>query len=147
MRTAQAALAAFPAEVPSLDQHTTRGVEALGKALGLWEKLEPLVSDFAGRLGERLHAAEMDGAEVGDTTRELVTLLGKLSATIANLVNAVDRAARLRSFLCGGPDSRPDLGRMSDAELVRVIVDVVKARGLTRLLEPPAVVSDGSPAS
>ncbi len=46
-----------------------------------------------------------------------------------NAVKAIDELSRLRSFLAGGPDSRPDLTIKGEIELRAIIVGAIKTMG------------------
>jgi hypothetical protein len=45
-------------------------------------------------------------------------------------VKALDELTRLRSFVAGGPDSRPDLTVRSEIELRAILIQGVQAFGL-----------------
>jgi len=60
-----------------------------------------------------------------------------------NLVKAIDELSRLRSFISGGPDSRPDLSAMGEIELRAVLIAGVRALGITDLKQLSSSPSSG----
>jgi hypothetical protein len=60
----------------------------------------------------------------------LTTLFDRQSKASLNLVKALDELTRLRSFVAGGPDSRPDLTVRSEIELRAILIQGVQAFGL-----------------
>jgi len=147
-------------EPKQLDQPIVRAVGALGQALDAWEVLHPLVADFLAAIGVEVRRGlndemspvnrrdpktgvvyevtymDREGEEVTkdvwmrDVARDLVVWVEKLSRALAAMTKTVDEAARLREFLTGGPDSRPDLTNAGDTELLDTLVEVAVARGL-----------------
>jgi hypothetical protein len=82
------------------------------------------------RVGEALKALE--GVPVEDPVRHAntVTLMyDRMIKAGMNAVKAIDELSRLRSFLAGGPDSRPDLTVKGEIELRAMIVGAVKHMG------------------
>lgn len=65
----------------------------------------------------------------------LTTMYDRMVKAGMNAVKAIDELSRLRSFLSGGPDSRPDLTIKGEVELRAMIVGAVKNMG-------PAVVAE-----
>lgn len=149
-------------EPKALDRPITRAAGALGQALDAWDTLHPLVGDFLREVGVEVrkgldgtlepvsrHDAktgvvyqvrymDREGEEVTrdvwmrDVARDLVVWIEKLSRATAAMTKAVDEAVRLREFISGGPDSRPDLTTASDGELIETLIEVALARGLAR---------------
>lgn len=158
-----------PLDGTKLDPHLDRATRALGQALDSWDTLHPLIGDFLKQVGVEVRAgldrgfghtmrdaktgtaytvsyvSRKDGKEitkdawVREVAHDLVLWVEKLSRTMAAMTKAVDEAARLREFLTGGADSRPDLESASDGELIRILVDVAVARGLWRNIRERAL--------
>jgi hypothetical protein len=84
------------------------------------------------------------GTLLNDVER-LTIVYDRLVKSGLNLTKATDELSRLRSFLSGGPDSRPDLTSASEIELRAIVVSAVRALGITDLkqLEAPAVTTAG----
>jgi hypothetical protein len=59
----------------------------------------------------------------------LTTMYDRMIKAGMNAVKAIDELSRLRSFLAGGPDSRPDLTIKGEVELRHMIVSAVKQMG------------------
>lgn len=144
----------------ALDPPIKRAAGALDQALDAWDTLHPLVADFLKAVGIEVRRGlegtmdpahrhdpktgtvyevtymDREGEEVTkdvwlrDVARDLVVWVEKLSRAFAALTKTVDEAARLREFLTGGPDSRPDLTNASDSELLESVIEVVLARKL-----------------
>lgn len=145
-----------------LDKPIERSASALTQALDAWDTLHPLVADFLREVGIEVRRGlagtldattrhdsktgtpylvqymDRDGEEVTkdvwmrDVARDLIVWVEKLSRSFAALTKTVDEAARLREFLSGGPDSRPDLSNASDGELIETLIEVALARGLAK---------------
>jgi len=160
-------------EPKALDQPIVRAVGALGQALDAWEVLHPLVADFLQAIGVEVRRGlndemspvnrrdpktgvvyevtymDREGEEVTkdvwmrDVARDLVVWVEKLSRALAAMTKTVDEAARLREFLTGGPDSRPDLTAAGDAELIDTLIEVAVARGLVGRIVARAKVLGG----
>ena len=90
-------------------------------------------------LGTRVHAAVaalQDGQVVlGDGTPggavELLTnWYERMARAGRQVVQGLDELTRLRSFLAGGPDSRPDLGQRGEHELMQFLTNAVDKLGL-----------------
>lgn len=71
------------------------------------------------------------GADALEEANKLTTLYDRTSKAGLQLVKALDELTRLRSFLAGGPDSRPDLTLKGEIELRAVVLTAVKQLGLT----------------
>jgi hypothetical protein len=72
-------------------------------------------------------------ATVLDDFDRVTIIYDRLVKAGLNLVKATDELSRLRSFLSGGPDSRPDLSSMSEVELRQIVLVAVRALGITDL--------------
>ncbi len=69
-------------------------------------------------------------AEIGGLDAEATSIIyDRLVKADLNLVKATDELARLRSFMSGGPDSRPDLSSLSEIELRGVVIGLLRAIG------------------
>lgn len=96
-------------------ERTIRHAEHIGKQVSTY--LERLDSAPAGPDGTMADASQA------------TTLLERLTKAGLNLVKATDELSRLRSFLAGGPDSRPDLSGSGEAELRKMLLVAVLALG------------------
>lgn len=72
-------------------------------------------------------------AQVTGSPEEQADLLTKLHERLSkanlNLVKSTDELTRLRSFLAGGPDSRPDLSVRGEHELLLVVLQAAAQLG------------------
>jgi hypothetical protein len=142
---------ASPFAPERLDPVLSESLEALTRSLAAWSRIEPLVTDWIESLSEevaRSKASLVTGAPLvnrqnqptsaGNFVRELMadltTFLERFSKISLNLTKALDEGSRLRSFLGGGPDSRPDLATLSDKELLDILVQSAVARGLGTII-------------
>lgn len=91
---------------------------------------------IAESLGTKVESAidALVKGEVEGTPEEQAELLTRLHERLTkanlNLVKSTDELTRLRSFLAGGPDSRPDLTVKGEIELRMILFAAVKAQGL-----------------
>jgi len=74
-----------------------------------------------------------------ETIERVTVIYDRLVKAGLNLTKATDELSRLRSFLSGGPDSRPDLTAASEIELRAILVAAVKKLGITDLRQLAAV--------
>lgn len=88
------------------------------------DTLEALGEPLAKRIKAEVDANSLD-AEATSIVYDRLVKAG------LNLVKATDELSRLRSFLSGGPDTRPDLSSMGEIELRGVLLMGIKALGLT----------------
>ena len=135
-----------------LDDPISRSLSALGRAIGVWHALEPLLTEFIPVLKEEVESGQRaskyfsrkTGKEVSrnewvrEVAGDLVTWSEKLSRTVGNMTKVVDEASRLRQHLTGNDGARPDLEAASDGELISLLVEVVIARGLWRRVQSRA---------
>lgn len=83
--------------------------------------LHPQLTELGERLTAMLAAGTLDEAGITTRVSRLVDWLEKYGRTSLTLTKVLDEVARLRSFVAGGADSRPDLSSLSDVELARII--------------------------
>lgn len=101
----------------------------------------------ADQLGKKADAAierlslEAPGADALADVETLTALNEKQSKAALNLVKATDELSRLRSFLAGGPDSRPDLSSRGEVELTVILVKAIRAKGWKVVDEAGAEIS------
>ncbi|MCI0632776.1 MAG: hypothetical protein L0206_02490, partial [Actinobacteria bacterium] len=95
----------------------------------LGHQIEPLVAKLKPLLESSPAAAAFDDIE------RVTIVYDRLVKAGLNLVKATDELSRLQSFLSGGPDSRPDLTSASEIELRAIVVQAVRALGITDLRE------------
>ena len=96
-------------------ERTIRHAESLGTQVSAY--LKRLAGAPAGN----------DGA-MADANQATI-LLERLTKAGLNMVKATDELTRLRSFLAGGPDSRPDLTIRGEIELRGIILAAVRDMG------------------
>ena len=110
-----------------------RNIEAMEQ---LGEQIKPLLEV----LKPVLEGTQSDDAL--DNVERVTIIYDRLVKAGLNLVKATDELSRLRSFLSGGPDSRPDLTSASEVELRAILVSAVRKLGITDLrqlqIEAPA---------
>jgi len=83
--------------------------------------LEPCLDKLRQALEARLAAGTLEGPELAAEADRQITWLERYARVAATFTKIVDETARLRSFLAGGADSRPDLASLSSVELRKVI--------------------------
>jgi hypothetical protein len=129
--------------VPALSSHLTpAGYEpaqldaALRSYLATCEKSVRIAESLGKKVEEAVNTliAQMQAATDYDGAAEHATLATtlheRLSKANLNLVKSTDELTRLRSFLAGGPDSRPDLTVKGEVELRVLLFAAVKKLGL-----------------
>lgn len=90
-------------------------------------------------LGKKIKEAlkALDGAtgtDAFDTANKVTILWERLAKTGMALTKATDELTRLRSFLAGGPDSRPDLTVSGELQLRGIVLKAVKLLGKEEVL-------------
>lgn len=117
--------AGFDAE--ALDPSITLAIDRLHKVIADVERIRGTAEPILDRVRQRVETllAESDHAKTAPelvvTLSSLVEMLERYARVGLNFAKITDETARLRSFVAGGADSRPDLGHMSDAELAAFI--------------------------
>jgi Ser/Thr protein kinase RdoA (MazF antagonist) len=107
------------------------------RAVAQAEALGPLVEQAIGLLAETPVADTKE--DVRERASDATLLFERTTKASLNLVKAADELTRLRSFLAGGPDSRPDISAMGEHELRQMIVEFAKS------LPSPAAASVAAP--
>jgi len=137
-------MSAVPARRPILDAPLLPGYDAAAldksvrRYVSIAERNLAVLEDLGAPLGEKVKA------EVANLDAESASIIyDRLVKAGLNLVKATDELSRLRSFLSGGPDSRPDLSSMSEIELRAVVLAAVQSLGITDLKQ----LRDSSPAA
>jgi len=105
----------------ALDAQLTKYVAAAERNLGILE-------DLGAPLAEKVKA-QTAGLDVEATS----IIYDRLVKAGLNLVKATDELSRLRSFLSGGPDTRPDLSSLGETELTVLFINMVRALGVHRV--------------
>lgn len=104
--------------------------KALRKYVAVAEQNMRQVESLGPRVEEALKALEgAEGEDALDTANKMTILYDRMTKAGLNVVKAIDELTRLRSFLAGGPDSRPDLTVRSEIELRAMILTAVKSMG------------------
>lgn len=130
MSTKQAPVSAgFDAE--ALDPAITAAIDRLTKSIADIEKVRAPASAFldaARKRAEELLEAGASTPEIMVTANQLVEWLERYARVALSLTKVTDEAARLRSFVAGGADSRPDVGSLSDAEISVLLTKIAAER-------------------
>lgn len=113
----------------TLRSYLAAGEKSIQVARALGAKVEEAVNTLV---------AEMTGTP--EEQAELLTKLHeRLTKACLNLVKSTDELSRLRSFLAGGPDSRPDLSLQGEVELRVMLVAAVQQLGW-RVMDQAGVI-------
>lgn len=115
-----------PAE---LDKSIQRYVRVAERNISALEEIGGQITPLLERVKPLLEKIGAD--EVLDHTERITIVYDRQVKASMNLTKAIDELARLRSFLSGGPDSRPDLSAASEIELRAILVKSIQALGLT----------------
>lgn len=107
----------------TLDPTLRTYLGACERAVTLAESLGPRVKATLDRVASAPEEPAFEEAEM------LTILYDRLSKAGLNLVKAVDELSRLRSFLAGGPDSRPDLSSRGEQELRTLLLETCEKLG------------------
>ncbi len=107
----------------ALDDQIKRYVRIAERNAGIVEELGPVLADKI-----RAETASLDAESTS-------IIYDRLVKADLNLVKATDELARLRSFLSGGPDTRPDLSSLSEIELRGLFVTAIRALGVAQVQE------------
>jgi len=129
VRTEHGALVAYdPAE---LDRSVRRYVGVAERNIEAMEHLGEQIKPLLEVLKPVL--AGTQAGDALDSVERVTIIYDRLVKAGLNLVKATDELSRLRSFLSGGPDSRPDLTSASEIELRAILVEAVTKLGITDL--------------
>jgi hypothetical protein len=112
-------------EATALDPAITGAIDRLTKTVADVERirggLEPLLDKVREDIEARLVAGTLAGPTLLADAERLIEWLDRYAKTTLNLAKLTDETARLRSFVAGGADSRPDLSSMSDSQLAEFV--------------------------
>lgn len=111
-------------EATALDPSVKKTLEAVNTSLSSVESLKSSLE----RALENL-ANSAPGESAIDEANRVTVIYERLTKATLNLVKAVDEFTRLRSFLDGGPDSRPDLTSRGELELRVIVLKAVQQLG------------------
>ena len=108
----------------ALDPAISQAVECLVSCVKDIVFIREVLSPLLGQVQQR--AASQAASGLPDPTLyslvdQLVAWSERYARTAVNLTRVTDDASRLREFLSGGADSRPDLSSLSDAQLIEMI--------------------------
>lgn len=101
--------------------------EQVRKYVGIAEKNLALLEDLGAPLAAGIKA-EVEAKSLDAESTSII--YDRLVKAGLNLVKATDELSRLRSFLSGGPDTRPDLSSLGEVELRAIILGAVRALGV-----------------
>jgi hypothetical protein len=110
-------------EPGALDKTISSYIGAAERSIRIAESLSRKVETAVTALATSTSGLPEDDAEL------MTRLHERLSKACLNLVKSTDELTRLRSFLAGGPDSRPDLTVRGEIELRSLLVVAVKQLG------------------
>jgi len=117
------------------DRITPAGYEAskLDSTLRAYVAVAEKSIRHAKSLGDRVEKVLeklADTPATADQAGEITMLYDRMTKASLQIVKAMDELTRLRSFLAGGPDSRPDLTVKGEIELRALVLTAVKTLGL-----------------
>ena len=102
--------------------------EQIKRYIGIAERNSKIVEEIGPVLADKIRA------ETASLDAESTSIIyDRLVKADLNLVKATDELSRLRSFLAGGPDTRPDLSSLGENELTGMFVAMVRALGVTKV--------------
>ena len=104
----------------ALAKHIKAVENTVFQAEGLGKQVESALANMKAALGTENALREAD---------RVVAIFERLAKSCLYFVKCTDELTRLRSFLAGGPDSRPDLSSKCEADLVKEVLAAVKAMG------------------
>lgn len=108
-----------------LDPTITSALDRLAKCVSDVERIrgaiEPQLNLVRERLDAQLVAGGLPDSQVMSQAERLIDWLEKYARVAPHFTKIVDEATRLRSFLAGGSDSRPDLSSLSDSDLAKIV--------------------------
>jgi len=117
-------------EAEKLDPAIAASIDRLTKVVADVERirggLEPLLDAVRERVVLMLAGGALDDARLQATADRLISWMEKYAKAAGTLAKVVDETSRLRSFISGGADTRPDLATLSDAELARVVISAAR---------------------
>ena len=116
-------------ESTQLDESLRAYVATCERSIRTAESLGKKVEEAVTTLVEQIQGSPEEKAEL------LTKLHERLSKANLNLVKSTDELTRLRSFLAGGPDSRPDLTVKGEIELRAILFAAVKSQGFRIVTE------------
>lgn len=122
--------AGFDAE--ALDPAIKNAIDRLDKIIVDVERIRGAAEPLLDRMRERVEklvaetTADTPVPELALALGSLVDHLERYARVALNFTKVVDEGARLRSFVAGGSDSKPDLSSMSDVDLAKYIRDAAK---------------------
>ena len=111
-------------DAPRLDPILAKHISACEVSIYGVNSLKPVLEQAISNL--QLAAPGTDSVQEAE---RVAAIFEKVSRASLNLVKATDELTRLRSFLDGGPDSRPDLTSRGELELRVIVLEAVKALG------------------
>lgn len=111
----------------ALDPAIANAIDRLDKVVVDIERIrgaaEPLLDRVRARVEKLLAETPLDvpQPELAVALGSLVDQLERYARVALNLTKVIDEGARLRSFVAGGADSRPDVSGMSSVELSELV--------------------------
>ena len=105
---------------PILEKHVSACQVSIESVNSLKKALEQAIVNM------QLAAPGTDSVQEAE---RVAAIFEKVSRASLNLVKATDELTRLRSFLDGGPDSRPDLTSRGELELRVIVLKAVQQLG------------------
>ena len=128
-----------------LDGPLRAAIAVTNKHVAIAESLADKVTEaLAGLASYRLDTPE-DRIQALAQADAMVTMHEKMARSGAQLVKAIDELSRLRSFIAGGPDSRPDLSSKGEKELMTMLKAAADGLGLQLVPKSSVVDVEASP--
>jgi hypothetical protein len=109
-----------------LDETISRHIGACEKSIRIAESLGKKVEEAVKHVAD---VVLVGGAASLEDADKLSALFERMTKATLNVVKATDEMSRLRSFVAGGPDSRPDYTAKSEIELREMLFEHVRALG------------------
>jgi hypothetical protein len=153
-----ATLAVSPAASPLTAYSGRRLIDAADATLTMademlahWRGLEPIVRELVRVVRAQVEApppkAPTTAAQL-DLLQRAAMVVDRLSRAGATMFKVSEGQARLMAFLSGGIARRPDPGRLSERQLVGVVLEVARRvateRGACPLCGPPSAGTPGN---
>lgn len=106
---------------PAIDGAIDRLTKAVTDVERIRGGIEPLLDKVREDLARRLEEGTITIPVAVAEAERMIEWLERYAKTTLVLAKVTDETARLRSFVAGGADSRPDLASLSDSQLFELV--------------------------
>jgi hypothetical protein len=117
-------------DATALDPAIAAARDRLSKVIADVERIrgtiEPHLEEVRRRFEALLAQPDLATVDLVMQTERLVDWLERYAKVAMAFTKITDDATRLRSFVAGGADSRPDLASLSDSELANLLKKVIQ---------------------